>query len=445
MVNLMTHYNIIRYYLYRSLRSAAAIQIDFSFILFSSLLFLFILLSSYPSIQIAVMASSIRAARDGESTVQENHHQVSSNVDFEELSRSDPELRKLMDELENDLKKPMKGNHINIAPKKLALGAGEDEDEDAEGQEGDDEDGEDEGWDEENEENLESDDLSDKQRANKKRLIAQLGGQAGDGYEEGEAEYEEWLKKNSVVDVADDTLPLATDADVSIFSAEDREFLAMTERDQEGNIVTGAEGVTGSDGQTRRFITADGLEDLMKEIGFDENQIELEERKARRLHIRADSNRKLTEAAMRSAHNSLESLDNKELKAEKYKRVPYGVSAPSSSFEDPFQDNFSSKENETLEGIELQGRRKDIVNLLDNEDDAIGDEFDRKVRAPGSNSSLYDSYGDKKRQSYDDDNISPYNSKKDKIKLFSDFTPEDIAHEWDMVEFGRCVVRCNVV
>lgn len=380
------------------------------------------------------MASGIRAARDGESSVQEHHPQVTSNVDFEELSRSDPELRKLMDELENDLKKPMKSNHINITPKKLALGSGEDENEE-------DDEGEDEGWDEEedyDEENLESDDLSDKQRADREQPLAQMGGNAGDGYEEGEAEYAEWLKKNSVIDVADDTLPLAPDADVSIFSAEDREFLAMKERDQEGSDVAGTEGVTGSDGQTRRFITADGLADLMKEIGFDENENELEERKARRLHIRADSNRKLTEAAMRSAHNSLESLENKELKAEKYKRVPYGVSAPSSSFEDPFQDNFSLKDSETLEGIELQGRRKDIVNLLDNEDDAIGDEFDRKVRAPGSNSSLYDSYGDKKRQSYDDDDgISQYSSKKEKIKLFSDFTPEDIAHEWDMVEFGR--------
>lgn len=406
------------------------------FIRFSSILTSFVLLSSYLSIQIAVMASGIRAARDGES-VQENHPQVTSNVDFEELSRSDPELRKLMDELENDLKKPMKSNHINITPEKLALGSGEDEDEDGEDGEDEEDDG---GWDEEeeDEENLESDDLSDKQRADREGLIAQMGGQAGDGYEEGEAEYAEWLKKNYVVDVADDTLPLAPDADVSIFSAEDREFLAMKERDQEGSDVAGTEGVTGSDGQTRRFITADGLADLMKEIGFDENENELEERKARRLHIRADSNRKLTEAAMRSAHNSLESLENKELKAEKYKRVPYGVSAPSSSFEDPFQDTFSLKDGETLEGIELQGRRKDIVNLLDNEDDAVGDEFDRKVRAPGSNSSLYDSYGDKKRQSYDDDDISPYSSKKEKIKLFSDFTPEDIAHEWDMVEFGRC-------
>jgi hypothetical protein len=382
------------------------------------------------------MASGIRAARDGESTVQE-HPQVTSNVDFEELSRSDPELRKLMDELENDLKKPMKSNHINITPKKLALGSGEDEGED---EEGEDEEEEEEGWDEEDEENLESDDLSDKQRADKERLIAQMGGEACDGYEEGEAKYAEWLKKNSVIDVADDTLPLAPDADVSIFSEEDREFLAMKERDQEGSDVTGTEGVTGSDGQTRRFITADGLADLMKEIGFDENENELEERKARRLHIRADTNRKLTEAAMRSAHNSLESLENKELKAEKYKRVPYGVSAPSSSFEDPFQDNYSLRDSETLEGIKLQGRRKDIVNLLDNEDDAVGDEFDRKVRAPGSNSSLYDSYGEKKRQSYDDDGISPYSSKKEKIKLFSDFTPEDIAHEWDMVEFGRLEV-----
>jgi hypothetical protein len=389
----------------------------------------FVSLSSYPSIQIAVMASGIRAARDGELSVQENHPQVTSNVDFEELSRSDPELRKLMDELENDLKKPMKSNHINVTPKKLALGSGEDEDEEGEGEDEEEE----EGWDEEDddEENLESD---------KERLIAQMGGNAGDGYEEGEAEYAEWLKKNNVVDVADDTLPLAPDADVSIFSAEDREFLAMKERDQEGSDVAGTEGVTGSDGQIRRFITADGLADLMKEIGFDENENELEKRKARRLHIRADSNRKLTEAAMRSAHNSLESLENKELKAEKYKRVPYGVSAPSSSFEDPFQDSFSLKDSDTLEGIELQGRRKDIVNLLDNEDDAVGDEFDRKVRAPGSNSSLYDSYGDKKRQSYDDDDISPYTSKKEKIKLFSDFTPEDIAHEWDMVEFGRYVV-----
>ena len=340
-----------------------------------------------------------------------------------------------MDELENDSKK----SKINdTSSKRLAIEAGVGEDEVDDEDENDDEE-----WDEDGEDFEESIDASsNKQRAGKKRFIAQMGGSSGDGYEEGEADYEEWLKKNNVVDVEDDSLPLASDADVSTFSAEDRDFLARRKQyDEDGNEVTETDEVIGSDGQSRKFITADGLADLMKDIGFDEEANNLEERKARRVHIRADSNKKIVNAAMKSAHGSLENLENKESKAEKYRRVPFGVSAPSSSFEDPFQNSFSSKESETSDGIELLGRRKNIINLLDNEEDAIGDEFDRKIRAPGSNSSIYDNYGEKKRQSYDENDILQYDLKKENIKLFSDFTPEEIAHEWDMVEFGRCVFQ----
>ena len=64
------------------------------------------------------------------------------------------------------------------------------------------------------------------------------------------------------------------------------------------------------------------------------------------------------------------------------------------------------------------------MNLLDNDDgEEAGSTFDRKIRSP---SSEVRGYKEKKAASYQEG-----------IKLFSDFSPEDIASEWDMVEFGR--------
>ena len=347
-----------------------------------------------------------------------------------------------MEEFENEGKKKI----INdVSPKALAFEAGDEVDEDNNDDEDKDEDEDDneeeEGWEEDDD--MDVDDGDTKSHKKRADLFAQLSSDSQEGYDDGEAEYAAWLKKNNLVDYDDESVPspadAAADAEVSLFSSEDREFMAKRKQfDDDGNEVTDTGEIIGSDGQTRSFITADGLADLMKEIGFDAEENYLEERKARRRHIRAETDKNITDAAMRSAHVNLKSHGINESKDEKYKRVPMGVSAPSSSFEDTFHDKFSLKHNETLEGIELEGRRKNMTNLLDNEDDALGDEYDRKIRPPGSSSSLYDTYGDKKRESYDD--IQDYKSKKENVKSVLDFTPEDIAHEWDMVEFGRCVV-----
>lgn len=349
-----------------------------------------------------------------------------------------------MEEFENEGKKKV----INdVSPKALAFEAGDEvdednnDDEDKEEDEDEDDNEEEEGWEEDDD--MDVDDGDTKSHKKRADLFAQLSSDSQEGYDDGEAEYAAWLKKNNLVDYDDETVPspadAAADAEVSLFSSEDREFMAKRKQfDDDGNEVTDTGEIIGSDGQTRSFITADGLADLMKEIGFDAEENYLEERKARRRHIRAETDKNITDAAMRSAHVNLKSHGINESKDEKYKRVPMGVSAPSSSFEDTFHDKFSLKHNETLEGIELEGRRKNMTNLLDNEEDALGDEYDRKIRPPGSTSSLYDTYGDKKRESYDD--IQDYKSNKENVKSVLDFTPEDIAHEWDMVEFGRCVV-----
>ena len=393
------------------------------------------------------MASSIRAKRDAAPVIilegeEGESNQISTNVDFDELCRSDPGLKRLMDEIENEGKKKMISD---LSPKALAFEAGDEVDEDNnEDKDEDDNEGEeeDEGWEDDDDED-DGHIKTDKERAEKKRLIAQLESKLGEGYDEGEAEYAAWLKQNNLVDYDDENVPSPSDADaeVSIFNSIDREFMAKRKQfDDNGNEVTDTGEVIGNDGQTRSFITADGLADLMKDIGFDEEENYLEERRARRRHIRAETDKNITDAAMKSAHVSLKSQKINEPKDEKYKRVPMGVSAPSSSFEDTFHDKFSLKHNETLEGIELEGHRKNMTNLLDNEEDVLGDEYDRKIRPPGSTSSLYDTYGDKKRESYDDHDIQDYNLKTENIKSVLDFTPEDIAHEWDMVEFGRCVV-----
>ena len=215
------------------------------------------------------MASSIRAKRDVAPVIllkgeEGASNQISTNVDFDELCKSDPGLRRLMDEIENEGKKKMIGD---LSPKALAFETGdevdEDNNEDEDKDEDEDEDEED-GWDEDD-----GDVISDKQRAEKKRLIAQLGGGLGEGYDEGEAEYAAWLKQNNLVDYDDENVPSAADADaeVSIFDSIDREFMAKRKQfDDDGNEVTDTGEVTGNDGQTRSFITADGLADLMKDI-----------------------------------------------------------------------------------------------------------------------------------------------------------------------------------
>ena len=77
------------------------------------------------------MASSIRAKRDAAPTIilegeEGESNQISTNVDFEELSKSDPGLRRLMEEFENESKKKIVNN---LSPKALAFEAGEETDE----------------------------------------------------------------------------------------------------------------------------------------------------------------------------------------------------------------------------------------------------------------------------------------------------------------------------
>ena len=111
-----------------------------------------------------------------------------------------------------------------------------------------------------------------------------------------------------------------------------------------------------------------------------------------------------------------------------------------------FRSPFSTtpKKPETLESIELSGRRNELLSLLDEENEEDNAIYDKKIRSPTSShlnnlNSLpsndhenYNiSYREKKQHSYKDPSI------REDVKLFSDFTKDEIADEWDMVEFGR--------
>ena len=248
------------------------------------------------------------------------------------------------------------------------------------------------------------------------------------GYAEGEAQYAEWLKKNDLS--AEEIQSGGGFLDSDEFSDADREFLRTFDLDQE--IDKTKKTVEGVDSK-KEVIDFNELAAMMKELGLGDELLKpkptgykKQDNIGQGKYV-ADRD-SVTAAGMKGAEEAMDRSGGKR------SRKPL-QEGPPSGFKDRFEAELKAKKAMNIESIELEGRRKQMTNLLDNDDDIMGDEFDRMTRAPGSELSTPDSYFSKKMQSYDPN--TPTRSQTEHIKLYSDFTPADIAKEWDMIQFGR--------
>ena len=316
--------------------------------------------------------------------------QEGNDFNFNELSEDDPELKKLMKELEGDQIKSFERRE-RAEMKRLSQGGMLDEEDELEVEE-----------------------------------------REGDGYDDGEAQYEAWLRRYRMT--KEDTLEKildGDDSDVDQFDDTDRDFLGKAEEKK---------AVTGKDG-TRERVNSSELDELVRELGLDrestgEEVARLQE-EARARRRRARGTVDPVAAGMMTAAETLDQYERNDREADMKRVGTYDHEL--SHFQDRLASDANRRESSSAESIEQEGRRMSLTSLLDSDGTLYGDEYDKKTRIPGTNISVGESYVEKKRGSYVQNSFKP-------TKLFSDFTPDDIAHEWDMVEFGRCdMTYCLII
>lgn len=252
------------------------------------------------------------------------------------------------------------------------------------------------------------------------------------GYADGEAQYAEWLKKHDLPVDGKEKGEGRDFLDSDEFSEADREFLRTFDLDEE--IDRAKKTAEGKDSK-KEAIDFNELAAIMRELGLGDELIkpkptgyQKQDNIGQGKYVSESERDSVTAAGMRGAAEAMNRSGGEN------RRRPL-QDGPPSGFKDRFEADLKAKKAKDIESIELEGRRKQMTNLLDNDDDVLGDEFDRMTRAPGSDLSTPDSYFSKKMQSYDPS--APTRSQTENIKLYSDFTPADIAKEWDMIQFGR--------
>ena len=350
------------------------------------------------------------------------------NLDFEEMSKTDPELRKLMMQIEED----------NI--KYSDQHPDEDEEEDDVETEVDEE-------------------VEDRVRDNGDR-----------GYDEGEKQYKEWATKHDMEedddDVIDESEILSADTYKEKFTEEDKNFFdnfdlpsddEFDEDEAEADKMArkamgmgmGGERNKGDDDNDnvdseegiKEMIDSDQLAALLKDLGFDKDMEEQQKggdgkNKKQdvigggRFRPREDYDH-VAKVGMRGAANRLSEYDKNDKLFDKNRRGDMDGEI----FRNPFST--TSKKAQSVESIESEGRVKDLMSLLDNEAPEEVTAYERKTRVPTSTHVREPdgsfSYTEKKQHSYKDGN-----GKAD-IRLFSDYSPQEIDDQWDLIEFGRYV------
>ena len=372
--------------------------------------------------------------------------------DFDSFGESDPELKKLMMQIEADDLKQSNRNRNKNNLKHSNINDNDDDSKEENGEEYDDE-NEGEGEDDEEEDELES---------------------GEDGYADGEKQYSEWKDSYNLTDNLEDLEPEQEFEKIEVqqkdkFSEVDRQFLGKFdmplddyERDGESrwglrNDENGlGDELSGGLKDGKEMINSDELAALMKSMGFNtETNDEEKDRYARqdtkgggRVNFNSKSSTEkgrnnkgrnsAVDAGMKGAANILSEYERNDQIFDQNRRNDMdGI-----KFRSPFST--TPKKPETLESIELSGRRNELLSLLDEENEEDNAIYDKKIRSPTSShlnnlNSLpsndhenYNiSYREKKQHSYKDPSI------REDVKLFSDFTKDEIADEWDMVEFGR--------
>ena len=346
-----------------------------------------------------------------------------SNLDFDEMSKTDPELRKLMMQLEEDNTKYSEG-----------------------------------------EEN------SDEEDAVEDLDLDADAGNDDSGYEDGEKQYAEWVRKHDMEDDddddgIDDSEMLSEDIYKEAFTAEDKEFfdgfdlplddddeadaevdkmareaMGMTVDDEEGGEGNGKgkrKGKGKKDEVIKEMLNSDQLMDLLKSLGFDNDKDEPDNGRGtnKRQDIfgggqyRPESEyEEATKAGLRAAANRISEYEKNDKSFDKNRRGDMDGKV----FRDPFST--TTKRPPSKDTIEQEEHKNDLMDLLDSSVKEDTTAFERKTRVPSSThvreADGSFSYIEKKQHSYRE-------GKKEEVKLFSDFTPAEIQDEWDLVEFGR--------
>jgi hypothetical protein len=372
------------------------------------------------------------------------YHMGNGNIDFDELSKTDPELRKLMDGLAEDRRKSNSRSRSsssalpsNTRPEAHML-SGESEDgftiDDA-----------DRDLDQFEDFPLTPEEAGSEERAinaamkviddqEKEEEAAEEDGDDESGYADGEAQYAEWLKKNELsldgTEKGEGKGKGFLDSDE--FSEADREFLRTFDLDEE---IDKSKKMAEGENSKKEVIDFSELAAIMKELGLGDEMLKpkppgyaKQDNIGQGKYVPGSERDSVTAAGMRGAADAMDKSGGER------RRKPL-QEGPPEGFKDRFEANLKAMKAEKIESIEQEGRRKQMTNLLDNDEDVLGDEFDRMTRAPGSELSTPDTYFSRKMRSYDPS--APTKSQTEHIKLYSDFTPADIAKEWDMIQFGR--------
>ena len=349
------------------------------------------------------------------------------NLDFEEMSKTDPELRKLMMQIEEDNMK-YSDEHPD-----------EDEDED------------------ENDVDDVDDEVEDRDKDIDDR-----------GYDEGEKQYKDWAMKHDMEedddDVIDESEILSADTYKEKFTAEDKNFFEnfdlpsddeFDEDDAEADKMArkamgmsmgvdndkddDADADSDSEEGIKEMIDSDQLAALLKDLGFDKDMDEQHKSgdgKSKRQDVvgggrfrpREDYDH-VAKVGMRGAANRLSEYETNDKLFDKNRRGDMDGEI----FRNPFST--TSKKPQSVESIESEGRKNELMSLLDNEVPEEVTAYERKTRVPTSThvreADGSFSYMEKKQHSYKD------GKEKAEIKLFSDYSPQEIDDQWDMIEFGR--------
>eukprot|EP00596_Hydrurales_sp_CCMP1899_P009749 CAMPEP_0119036198 /NCGR_PEP_ID=MMETSP1177-20130426/3729_1 /TAXON_ID=2985 /ORGANISM="Ochromonas sp, Strain CCMP1899" /LENGTH=1120 /DNA_ID=CAMNT_0006995643 /DNA_START=103 /DNA_END=3462 /DNA_ORIENTATION=+ len=226
-----------------------------------------------------------------------------------------------------------------------------------------------------------------------------------DGYAEGEEQYNKWSQENENSDMessgdADDL------ASIENFTDADRAYL-NSRSDNE-------------DDDTRESLSAGDLTALLKSMGIEDSEFggggndEEDE----------DEDQHVVQAGMRGAAASLNLNTSRghamnDYEADKNRNTDGTMGMKSFQNQSPVTATAPVKS--TPESIKKDQERRDMMRLLDMNEDAEDTEAEIVSKAPRS-------YQDKKRDSY---------SNEPDIKMFDDFSRGDIDDEWDMVHFGR--------
>jgi hypothetical protein len=366
------------------------------------------------------------------------------NIDFDELSKTDPELRKLMDGLAEDKRKSNSRSRSsasappsNTRPEARVLLE--------ESEDGFSIDDADRDLDQYEDFPLSPEEAGSEERAIKaamKVIDDKEKGEAAEGegdddesgYADGEAQYAEWLKKHELsLDGTEKGEGKGNGfLDSDEFSEADRQFLRTFDLDEE--IEKSKKTAEGADSK-KEVIDFNELAAIMKELGLGDEMLKpkssgykKQDNIGQGKYVSESERDSVTAAGMKEAADAMDRSGGARRRKPLQEKPPAG-------FQDRFEADLKAKKAKDIETIEQEGRRKQMTNLLDNDDDILGDEFDRMTRAPGSELSTPDSYFSKKMQSYDPS--APTRSQTENIKLYSDFTPADIAKEWDLIQFGR--------